>query len=82
MFEIDQISLQAGQEITVTLATSPHPAIVVWSFDGCAGVRFRDQLHAAIVEHYGFKPSPIQFDALTPRDKFGRILPPLAKQCV
>jgi hypothetical protein len=82
MFEVDRISLQLGQEVTVTLATSPYPAVVVWSFKECVGVRFRDELHAAIVEHYGFKPSPIKFEALSPRDKFGRLLPPLAKHCV
>jgi hypothetical protein len=81
MFEAEEISLQVGQEVTVTLATSPQPAVVVWAFEECVGVRFRDELHAAIVEHYGFKPSAIQFDALSPRDKFGRLLPPLAKYC-
>lgn len=81
MFEADEASLQVGQEVTVTLATSPYPAVVVWSFGECVGVRFRDALHPAIVEHYGFKPSPVAFDALSPRDKFGRLLPPLSKHC-
>lgn len=82
MFEAEEIVLEVGQEVTVTLATSPQPAVVVWAFDACAGVRFHTELHAAIVEHYGFKPSAIQFDALSPRDKFGRLLPPLARHCI
>lgn len=82
MFEVDEVALEVGQEVTVTLITSPQAAIVVWAFGECVGVRFRDELHPAIVEHYGFKPSAIQFDELSPRDKFGRLLPPLAKHCV
>jgi hypothetical protein len=81
MFEVDETSMQVGQEVTVTLATAPQAAVVVWAFGECVGVRFRTELHAAIVEHYGFKPSAIGFDALSPRDKFGRLLPPLSKHC-
>lgn len=81
MFEANQIDLEVGQNITVTLATSLQPATVIWAFNQCVGVRFHHELHGAIVEHYGFKPSAIHFDALTPRDRFGRLLPPLAKHC-
>ena len=81
MFEVDEISLQVGQEVTVTLATSLQPAVVVWAIGECVGVRFCNELHAAIVEHYGFKPSVVEFDELSPRDRFGRLLPPLAKHC-
>jgi hypothetical protein len=82
MFEADGISLCAGQQVVISLATTRQPAVVVWVFDECVGVRFHAELHAAIVEHYGFRPSAIGFDAMSPRDKFGRLLPPLAKHCV
>ncbi len=81
MFEVDQLNLSAGQEVTVTLAAAPQIAVVIWAFSECVGVRFRTELHPAIVEHYGFKASVIKFDTLSPRDKFGRLLPPLAKHC-
>jgi hypothetical protein len=81
MFEVDELSLEAGQDVTVTLAKSPHAAVVIWAFGECVGVKFGEELHPAIVEHYGFRPSAAQFDALSPRDKFGRLLPPLAKHC-
>jgi hypothetical protein len=82
MFEASDIALQAGQEVIMILATTPQPAVVVWAFGECVGVQFRNQLHTAIVEHYGFRPSEARFDTLAPRDKFGRLLPPLSRNCV
>lgn len=50
---------------------------VVWAHDGCAGVNFEAPLHEAIVRHLGFTPTPVAFEQQAPRDRFGRILPPI-----
>lgn len=82
MFEIaGPIALEVGENVMITLATSPHPAVIVWAFGECVGAKFHAELHAAIVEHYGFRSAPVNFELLPPRDKFGRVLPPLSKRC-
>jgi len=53
------------------------PGEVVWQVGGCAGVRFLAPIHEAVVRHLGFQPPPLSFDEQTPRDRFGRTLPPL-----
>lgn len=80
MLEADDATLVVGQAISVVLATAPHAGTIVWAIGGCVGVQFDQDLHAAVVEYYGFVPTTAQFESIAPRDKFGRPLPPLAKQ--
>jgi hypothetical protein len=82
MFECgDALPLQIGQDVILTLASSLHPAEVVWAVGQCVGAQFRQVLPAVIVTHYGFSPDTTRFEALAPRDRFGRLLPPLSKRC-
>lgn len=48
---------------------------VVWTGGGCIGVRFDHMLHEAVVKHLGFVPSPLAFERMEARDRFGRQLP-------
>ncbi|WP_207094027.1 PilZ domain-containing protein [Novosphingobium sp. PY1] len=50
---------------------------IVWKRGASAGVRFSQILHEAAVRHLGFTPQGLAFEALAPRDRFGRLLPPL-----
>ena len=50
---------------------------VVWQYGGCAGIRFEQHLHDAVVKFLGFTPTVLTFEELTPRDRFGRQLPAL-----
>jgi hypothetical protein len=51
MFETaGPLALGVGENVMITLATSPHPAVVVWAFGECVGAKFHAELHAAIVE--------------------------------
>jgi hypothetical protein len=39
MFETaGPLALGVGENVMITLATSPHPAVVVWAFGECVGV--------------------------------------------
>jgi hypothetical protein len=80
MLEADDAALVVGQTISIVLATAPQIGTIVWAIGGCVGVRFDKDLHAAVVEYYGFVPTTAQFESIAPKDKFGRPLPPLAKQ--
>lgn len=53
------------------------PGQVVWQVGGCLGVRFDAPIHDALVRHLGFMPPEVPFDEQPPRDRFGRVLPPL-----
>jgi hypothetical protein len=81
MVEADDAAWIVGQEMTLVLASAPYPGKVVWAIGSCVGVQFAQHLHAAIVEHYGFIPTALQFEDIVPRDKFGRPLPPLSSVC-
>lgn len=50
---------------------------IVWQSGRCVGVRFEVPLHEAVVRHVGFTPPAIPFEEQVPRDRFGRVLPPL-----
>lgn len=50
---------------------------VVWQSGYCVGVRFSQPIHDAVVRHVGFVPPEIAFADQAPRDRFGRMLPPL-----
>jgi hypothetical protein len=50
---------------------------IVWKAGASAGVRFGQKLHEAAVRYLGFMPRHQTFEALAPRDRFGRLLPPL-----
>lgn len=50
---------------------------IVWRVGHCAGVRFDTPIHDAVVRHIGFVPPPIPIESREPRDRFGRILPPI-----
>jgi hypothetical protein len=80
MLEADNAALVVGRAMSVVLATAPHAGTIVWAIGGCVGVRFDNDLHAAVVEYYGFVPTMERFESIAPKDKFGRPLPPLAKQ--
>ncbi|WP_159982952.1 MULTISPECIES: PilZ domain-containing protein [unclassified Novosphingobium] len=51
---------------------------VVWQSGRCVGVRFDVPVHDAVVRHVGFTPPSLSFEEQAPRDRFGRVLPPLA----
>ena len=50
----------------------------VWQSGRCVGVRFDVPVHEAVVRHIGFTPPILPFEEKAPRDRFGRMLPPLA----
>jgi len=50
---------------------------VVWQSGRCVGVRFGVPLHEAVVRHVGFTPPEVPFELQAPRDRFGRVLPPI-----
>lgn len=50
---------------------------IVWQSGRCAGVRFDEPIHEAVVRHVGFNPPAAPFEEQAPRDRFGRVLPPL-----
>jgi hypothetical protein len=79
MFEVGQVPPGIGHDISLVFAGSPHAARVVWVVGACVGAKFVTDLHAAIIAHYGFKPSQQSFESLMPQDKFGRPLPALAR---
>lgn len=67
-----------GVEIAIRLYEyEVTPGHVVWQAQGCLGVRFAAPIHDAVVRHLGFVPPEIPFDEQIPRDRFGRVLPPL-----
>jgi len=51
--------------------------VVVWSVENSAGVRFDTPIHEAVVRHLGFNPPSLSFEEQEPRDRFGRVLPPI-----
>jgi hypothetical protein len=76
MAEAHEGLLLAGHSVVFTLTGAPDlGANVVWVNGKCFGAKFSTELHAAIVEHYGYTPSGLPFEALIPRDRFGRPLP-------
>jgi hypothetical protein len=50
---------------------------IVWQSGRCAGVRFDEPIHDAVVRHVGFNPPAAPFEQQAPRDRFGRVLPPI-----
>ena len=50
---------------------------IVWRCGPNAGIRFHENLNAALVRFCGFPAERIKFDDMTPCDRFGRSLPKL-----
>ncbi|QSR15909.1 PilZ domain-containing protein [Novosphingobium sp. KA1] len=78
MIDVGSMRMNVGDSIEIGLGGIQRAAgEVVWAHDGCAGVRFATALHEAVVRHLGFNPPTIGFEEQAPRDRFGRILPPI-----
>ncbi len=78
MIELGDSRDALGRAVAIDLyAAETTTGEVVWQSGACVGIRFDTPLHEAVVRHVGFTPPEIPFDEQAPRDRFGRILPPL-----
>ncbi|WP_330704475.1 PilZ domain-containing protein [Novosphingobium resinovorum] len=78
MFEIAEDRDLQGRAVAVELYEYETTAgQVVWQAGRCVGVRFDAPIHDAVVRHLGFVPPVVPFEEQAPRDRFGRVLPPL-----
>lgn len=78
MIEIAALVLSVGDEVILELEQFARVrGRIIWEMASCAGVRFDEPVHEAIVLHMGFTPQPISFEDEVPRDRFGRALPPM-----
>ncbi len=78
MLDVEQLPMALGDAVEVSFGGIQRTTgQVVWAHDGCAGVRFDTPLHEAVVRHLGFNPPELDFEAQAPRDRFGRVLPPI-----
>jgi translation initiation factor IF-1 len=76
MIEMASHSLSEGDEVVLELGEFAQVrGRIIWEMASCAGVRFEEPVHEAIVVHLGFTPQPISFEDELPRDRFGRALP-------
>ncbi|KHK93577.1 PilZ domain-containing protein [Novosphingobium malaysiense] len=78
MIETRQLVLANGASVYLVLnhflETSGQ---IAWQAEGHAGVQFGQMLNEAAVRFLGFSPSRQCFETMIPRDRFGRLLPPL-----
>lgn len=78
MIEMTQMREASEARIAIELyeyeVTFGH---VVWQTGNCLGVCFESPIHDAVVRHLGFVPPVMPFIEQAPRDRFGRVLPPL-----
>ncbi|WP_232496011.1 PilZ domain-containing protein [Novosphingobium kaempferiae] len=78
MFEMTDLRDVGGRQVAVELYEyETTRGEVVWQMDRCVGVRFDTPIHDAVVRHLGFVPPVVPFEEQAPRDRFGRVLPPL-----
>lgn len=79
MVEATSVALQTDHILSLTfLDQITIQGRVIWRYGQYAGVRFLGELHPAVVEHLGFKPSLVSVERLVPRDRFDRPLPELS----
>ena len=78
MIEISRGQFKVGDRLLLKLThfIETHGE-VVWQFGGNAGVRFDERLPDMLVEKLGFQPTTTPFEDISPRDRFGRLLPSL-----
>lgn len=78
MIEISRGQLRIGECMLLKLThfIEAHGR-VVWQFGGNAGIRFEERLPEMLVEKLGFQPTTTPFEDISPRDRFGRLLPNL-----
>ena len=80
MIEISQGQFHIGDSVMVKLTHFVEArGEVVWQFEQNAGVRFGEPLPDLLVERLGFRPNMARFEDITPRDRFGRLLPSLPR---
>lgn len=78
MIELGQDGDALGEPVEMRLHGDERVrGIVVWQTGRCSGVRFDAVLHEAVVRHLGFTPPTVPFEDQAPRDRFGRMFPPL-----
>lgn len=80
MFESARTALAPGVSVTIIFPSDPEaPATVVWAAGKCVGVKFGNDIETGTVENYGYRLRADAFDATSPRDRSGRILPALTR---
>lgn len=78
MIEAVRVPISVGTAIHLKLNRFIEvTGTIVWKRGASGGVQFTQKLHEAAVRHLGFTPQVLDFEALAPRDRFGRLLPPL-----
>ena len=79
MIAVGDAELEAGTRITVQFGSAHSvTGYVVWLREGHAGISFEQPLERTVLIRLGVPENAYDMSCKTPKDRFGRTLPPLS----